>query len=95
MTTTFTINGNLITDEAAAVQNSGTDNDTGVGAGPDNEVAWLTLLNNMSAALKAELNALSLLPATGEAISRAAQDSPGRRIRREAHTWGRFRDSRH
>ncbi|MGY4567400.1 DUF5801 repeats-in-toxin domain-containing protein [Bradyrhizobium sp. USDA 3256] len=51
----LTINGNLIIDEAASLQTSGTDNDTGVLAGPDNEVAWSYLLSNMSAALKTSL----------------------------------------
>ncbi|MHC2335307.1 DUF5801 repeats-in-toxin domain-containing protein [Bradyrhizobium sp. USDA 4454] len=51
----LTINGNLIIDEAASLQTSGTDNDTGVLAGPDNEVAWSYLLANMSAALKTSL----------------------------------------
>ncbi|MGY2847637.1 hypothetical protein ACVIWU_002485 [Bradyrhizobium sp. USDA 4509] len=55
MASVLTINGNLIIDEAASLQTSGTDNDTGVQAGPDNEVAWSFLLANMSAALKTSL----------------------------------------
>ena len=44
----LTIHGNLIIDEAASLQTSGTDNDTGVLAGNDNEVAWADLLNTIS-----------------------------------------------
>src|SRR5215467_12645168 len=62
-----TIHGNLILDEAASVQTSGTDNDTGVPGGPDNEVAWSVLLATMSGPLKNELNTLGILPSTGEA----------------------------
>jgi hypothetical protein len=64
----LTINGNLIVDEAASLQTSITDNDTGVSAGPDNEVAWSALLSTMSQALKNELTTLGILPSTGEAL---------------------------
>jgi hypothetical protein len=64
----LTINGNLIVDEAASLQTSGTDNDTGVLAGPDNEVAWSDLLSTMSPSVKTELgNFGAPLPPTGEA----------------------------
>lgn len=64
----LTINGNLIIDEAASLQNtSGTDNDTGVLAGPDNEIAWADLLNTMSQSLKTELGNFNILPSQGEA----------------------------
>ncbi|WP_128922361.1 DUF5801 repeats-in-toxin domain-containing protein [Bradyrhizobium nanningense] len=62
----LTINGNLIIDEAASLQTSGTDNDAGVSAGVDNEVAWSYLLLNMSSALQTELGSLGIKPATGE-----------------------------
>ncbi|WP_292495800.1 DUF5801 repeats-in-toxin domain-containing protein, partial [Mesorhizobium sp.] len=75
-TTTFTINGNLIIDETASVQTSVTDDDTGVPAGPDNEVAWSTLLATMSQTLRDELSALSLLPATGESASDTSATFP-------------------
>ncbi|MGY3576917.1 hypothetical protein ACVMB1_004121 [Bradyrhizobium sp. USDA 4504] len=64
MAPVLTINGNLIIDEAASLQTSGTDNDTGVQAGPDNEVAWSFLLANMSAALKTSLGIVA--GSTGE-----------------------------
>ncbi len=63
----ITINGKLIIDEAASVQTSTTDNDTGVAAGSDNEVAWSYLLANMSSPLQTELTTLGILPSTGEA----------------------------
>ena len=44
------------------MQTSTTDIDTGVPAGPDNEVAWSFLLQNMSSGLQTELG----LPSTGE-----------------------------
>ncbi|RAZ81990.1 hypothetical protein DPM33_35385, partial [Mesorhizobium hawassense] len=87
---TFTINGNLITDEAAAIQNSVTDNDAGVGAGPDNEVAWSTLLATMSQTLKDELNALSLLPATGETAGDTTATFPQAAVRTIGSTSSDF-----
>ncbi|MCP8939436.1 hypothetical protein NK718_13000 [Alsobacter sp. SYSU M60028] len=57
------INGNLTTDEATAVQNSSTDIDTGVTAGVDNEVAWLSLLTTMSASLQTALGSTLRPPA--------------------------------
>lgn len=67
MASVLTINGNLVIDEAASLQTSGTDNDTGIQAGPDNEVAWSVLLATMGTSLKTELTTLGILPATGEA----------------------------
>ncbi|MGY4425176.1 hypothetical protein ACVWY2_007625 [Bradyrhizobium sp. JR6.1] len=62
----LTIHGNLIVDEAASLQTSITDNDTGLPAGVDNEVAWSVLLATMSSPLLSELNTLGIKPATGE-----------------------------
>ncbi|MER9949491.1 hypothetical protein, partial [Mesorhizobium sp. M0047] len=78
---TITINGNLITDEAASVQNSQTDIDAGVLAGDDNEVEWQTLLSTMSQTLRDELNALSLLPATGETAGDTSATFPQAAVR--------------
>ncbi|TIP54115.1 MAG: hypothetical protein E5X69_00995, partial [Mesorhizobium sp.] len=89
-TTTFTINGNLIIDESASVQTSATDNDTGVTAGPDNEVAWQTLLANMSSGLKAELDALTLLPANGETAGDTSATFPQAAVRTIGSTSSDF-----
>src|SRR5207248_11061401 len=84
------INGNLIIDEAASLQTSATDNDTGVAAGADNEVAWSTLLSTMSASLKNELTTLGILPSTGEASGDASAVFPQAAVRTIGNTASDF-----
>src|SRR5205085_8702811 len=84
------INGTLITDEAASLQSSATDNDTGVAAGADNEVAWSTLLSTMSASLKNELTTLGILPSTGEASGDASAVFPQAAVRTIGNTASDF-----
>ncbi|WP_292667771.1 DUF5801 repeats-in-toxin domain-containing protein, partial [Mesorhizobium sp.] len=74
----------------ASVQTSATDNDTGVTAGPDNEVAWQTLLANMSSGLKAELDALTLLPANGETAGDTSATFPQAAVRTIGSTSSDF-----
>ncbi|MDX8524876.1 DUF5801 repeats-in-toxin domain-containing protein [Mesorhizobium sp. MSK_1335] len=85
----ITINGNLIIDEAASVQTSASDTEP-TGVGPDNEVAWQTLLANMSSALKAELSALTLLPNDGETASDTSATFPQAAVRTIGSTSNDF-----
>ncbi|RWL45713.1 MAG: hypothetical protein EOR61_28470 [Mesorhizobium sp.] len=59
-------------------------------AGPDNEVAWQTLLANMSSGLKAELDALTLLPANGETAGDTSATFPQAAVRTIGSTSSDF-----